>query len=256
MSTDLLTVDNVSVAFSGLKALDAVSLSVSEGSVVGLIGPNGAGKTTLLNVISGFQKPTDGRIFFGGRDVTHLAPDRRAGLGVGRSFQNLGLMMEETVEDNILAAQHDSSGYRLWDPLVRPHRWRTAEVRMRRRADKMLGQFELAGHRESRVGSLSFATARFVELACVMTEDRRLLLLDEPTTGLDTNEVDRLLQVIEELRNQNITVLVVAHDVRFTMTACDHVYVLAGGRVLFDGPPTAVSKEPSVIEAYLGTSSQ
>jgi branched-chain amino acid transport system ATP-binding protein len=248
----LLQVDDVSVAFGGLQALANVSVRVPEGDILGLIGPNGAGKTTLLNVISGLQPADNGTISYAGDDVTHLSTNRRAAMGIARGFQNLGLISDETVGTNLMAAQHLSSGYVGWDLLARPWRSRRAERRIRERARDTADAFGLSSYFDSRVTDLSFGVARFVELACVLIDDPRLILLDEPTTGLDAREVDELLMVLRSQSATGTTILLVAHDVRFVMELCDHVYVLASGRVLFDGEPNAVRQHPLVIEAYLG----
>jgi len=249
----ILDVSGASVAFGGLQALDGVSVSVEQGAIVGLIGPNGAGKTTLFNVISGLQKVDRGAIRLEGRDITQMMADRRATLGIGRSFQNLGLMMGESVEDNLLAAQHLAVNYRGWDIIVRPWRFIDVERELRKKAVNALKVFGLpASYGQKTLSELSFAGARFVELACVLVGQPRLMLLDEPTTGLDIREVDRLLAVLSELRQGGTTILLVAHDVRFVMGVCDYVYVLADGRLLFEGLPGAVQENPAVIEAYLG----
>jgi branched-chain amino acid transport system ATP-binding protein len=248
----LLEVDDARVAFGGLQALDGPSLRVEEGSVVGLIGPNGAGKTTLFNCISGLQRLDTGRVTFDGIDVTALAAHERAARGVGRSFQHLGLMVDETVETNILGAQYLTSGYGSGDPIIRPWRWRARERALARTADDVLARFGLAAQRRSVVRDLSFAAARFVELAAVMAGAPRLVLLDEPTTGLDVAEIALLADVLQAVRSQGVTILVIAHDVGFVMDLCDHVYVLAQGRILAEGKPAAVQRNPAVVEAYLG----
>ena len=250
----LLEVENVSVSFGGLRALNAVSLEVPERSVVGLIGPNGSGKTTLFNVISGLQKANQGTVRFGGRDITALPSRSRARLGIGRSFQNLGLMADETVRTNVLAAQYLTTGYRAWDLLMRPWRWWSEESRVAAQGYHIAESFNLTEHWDRRVSDLSFGAARFVELACVMIGKPRLLLLDEPTTGLDVIEVQRLLTALRLERASETAILVVAHDVKFVMDICDHVYVLETGNLLFDGPPSTVQREPRVIDAYLGRS--
>ena len=250
--TPLLEVHDATLAFGGLQALGGVSISVDEGAIVGLIGPNGAGKTTLFNSISGLQPLDGGRVLFRGQDVTTLPAHRRAAVGMGRSFQHLGLMMEEDVLTNVLAAQHLGAGYDDADLLLRPWRWWAGERRLRRRATAALAAVGLADQAGRTVKDLSFAAARSVELAAVLVEEPALMLLDEPTTGLDLTEVTELQHTLERVRAAGTTILVIAHDVGFVMGLCDHVYVLAQGQLLAAGTPAAVQDDPAVVEAYLG----
>jgi len=250
----LLEVQGVSKNFGGVRALDDVSLGVGEGAIVGLIGPNGAGKTTLFNVVSGLLPPTAGSIRYDGHDIAHLPAYRRAARGIGRSFQNLGLDAHETVLTNVMTALHRSSRYSGPDTLVRPWRRRRGERYLQERCAQALARFGLLAERDRLVSDLPFAQARLVELAAVVAEEPRLMLLDEPTTGLDIAEVDKLRQVLSDIRQAGTTMVVVAHDVGFVMRMCEYVYVLSDGRLLFAGEPHEVQSHDAVIEAYLGAS--
>ena len=248
----LLELRSIGRSFGGVRALDDVNLDVEEGSIVGLIGPNGAGKTTLFNVVSGLQ-PAEGTVVFDGQEIAQMPPHRRATLGIARSFQNLGLMMNETAETNVLASLHRSSGYTGADVVLRPWKRAACERALRDRAGAALDRFGLLDDRDRVVEDLSFAKARFVELAAVVAEEPRLMLLDEPTTGLDINEIATLVAALRDIKERGTTMLIVAHDVGFVMQMCEEVYVLAEGRLLFHGPPEAVQSDESVIAAYLGT---
>jgi branched-chain amino acid transport system ATP-binding protein len=202
--------------------------------------------------VSGLQPVKAGRVVFQGRDISRLHADRRARLGIRRSFQNLGLMAPESVLTNLLAAQHLSAGYQSWDLAVRPWRWAGCERRLHAQAVDVLRPLGLLQHLNTPVADLSFGTARFVELAAVMVEQPKMLLLDEPTTGLDIAEVVRLLSALREFRARGTTILLIAHDVRFVMDLCDYIYVLAEGQMLHHGVPSEVQRDERVIDAYLG----
>lgn len=250
--TALLEVRDIDVRFGGLQALSGVSLDVREGEIVGLIGPNGAGKTTLFNVISGLQLPTSGSVHLAEANITHLPAHRRVRHGLGRGFQHPGLLWSESIRTNLLAAQFSASAYAGCDPLLRPRRYRRVERDLNDRAVQIARTVGIEPHLEERVSELSFGIARFVELACLLLGDPPLLLLDEPTTGLDSSEVVTLQRILEEERSGGRTVLVVAHDVGFVMNVCDTVYVLAQGSVLFQGGPSEAQQDQRVVEAYLG----
>lgn len=250
--TAILQVEGIHVRFGGLHAVRDVNLEVRTGAIVGLIGPNGAGKTTLFNALSGLQTIGGGSVRFRGNEITDLPAHRRAGLGIGRSFQHPALLWEETVLTNLLSAQYLTAGYRGFAPLLRPGHHAKAERIMRARAMDVARTFGLTSSLRTAVRDLSFGKARFVEIAGLLTGAPSLLLLDEPTTGLDTAEIDQLRTALCGLRDSGTSILVVAHDVRFVMQTCDDVYVLAQGELLAHGDPASVRRDPRVVDAYLG----
>jgi len=248
----MLDVRDVQMRFGGLRALTDVTLRVEEGSVTGIIGANGAGKTTLFNVICGLQKPSAGVVTLEGRDVTHLPAHRRARLGLRRSFQNLGANMNRSVLEHLLAAQHLSLPYRATDLVLRPRRAAAAERDARHRVESFAHSFGLERQLDVKLHDLSFAAARLAELAGLFAQKPRLVLLDEPTTGLDPHEIDVLAGAVRDLRAAGTTVLLVAHDVQFVRDVCDSVHAMGEGRVIASGTPAHVTSHPQVIDSYLG----
>jgi branched-chain amino acid transport system ATP-binding protein len=249
-----LDVADLSVRFGGLRALKNVSLSVPDGAVVGLIGPNGAGKTTLFNAISGFVRTESGRIIFGERDITHLAPHRRAGLGVARTFQHGGLVPQATVVDNIVMAQHATMRTGVLAGILGQA---TAEERqLRERAGEVLARLALEGVTDKPVHDLSHGLIKMVELACALVRDPQMLLLDEPSAGLDPAETADLgarLRTVQE--EGGITTLVIDHDLRLVRHVARHIVVLSFGEVIAEGDWEVVRRDPKVIAAYLGPQS-
>jgi branched-chain amino acid transport system ATP-binding protein len=252
MPEPVLTVTDIHVRFGGVHSLRGVSLEVQPGKIVGLIGPNGAGKTTMFNVVSGLVRPDSGRVSAFGQDVTALPAYRRARLGIGRSFQNLGLCAEESIEFNLLAAQFGDCDYGPADLLLAPWRRTRSERELHQRAVRALRLFDVHADLREIVGSLSFGVARRVELAGLVARQPALVLLDEPTTGLDTEESDLLRDCLRRQVVDGTTILVVAHDVSFVLDMCDEVYVLAEGSILFHGTPNAARSDERVIESFLG----
>jgi branched-chain amino acid transport system ATP-binding protein len=245
----VLEVKDVGVSFGAVKALDGVSLEVPEGSFVGLIGPNGAGKTTLFNVVSGFVAPSQGRVRLCGRRITDWSPPRRARAGIARTFQNVGLDKHATVADNLRVAREGG-------PLG-------AELRSifsgngsgpGPRAADIVERLDLHPVLSARVDQLSVGTTKLVELACALTRDPRLLLLDEPSSGLGATERIVLAEVLGELRGEGLTVLLIEHDMQLAMNAVDFMYVLDFGVMLAQGRPAEIRRDKRVIEAYLGKS--
>ncbi|MDX6214854.1 MAG: branched-chain amino acid transport system ATP-binding protein [Frankiales bacterium] len=235
-----LQVHDVSVAFGGVRALDAVSLSVQAGEVTGLIGPNGAGKTTLFNVITGLQTPNAGRIVLRGRDITARTPVRRARMGMARTFQRLEVFGSLTALDNILAAAEFRRG------------WARDGSDPRRVADDILDRVGLREVAGERVDGLPTGLARLVELGRALATRPSLLLLDEPGSGLDGTESAALGELLVETSATGTAVLIVEHDVELVMRICSTVHVLDFGRLIASGAPSQVQRDPAVQAAYLG----
>jgi ABC-type branched-subunit amino acid transport system ATPase component len=236
----LLEVKEISVRFGGVQALDDVTFDVAEGSVTGLIGPNGAGKTTLFNVVTGLQAPNSGRIVLDGRDVTNMRPHRRARLGMARSFQRLETFGTLSVRDNVLVAAEMRRG---WSRDGSSPRTVTAEIL------EQIGLLEVA---DERVDTLPTGTARLVEVARALAARPRLLLLDEPSAGLNEGETTDLGDLLVRLSATGLGVLLVEHDMRFVMGTCEYIHVLDFGRIIASGAPDAIQSNAGVRAAYLG----
>jgi branched-chain amino acid transport system ATP-binding protein len=250
--TALLDARDITVRFGGLLAADGVSLSVREGEIVGLIGPNGAGKTTTFNAISGLNTPTAGTVELFGVDVTNWPVHRRAALGTGRTFQLIQLFPQLTVFENLLVATHLHHSAGVLAGAVASGRCLQAEARARDKAREVVSLLKLEEVADRPAGGLPFGVLRMVEVGRALVTEPRLIMLDEPASGLDNAETDRLSELLRFIRSLGVALLLIEHDVRMVTGVSDYMYVIDRGRPLAEGTPAEIQRHPDVIAAYLG----
>ena len=242
----LLEAEGVCKSFGGLQALSNTSLSVAQGSISGLIGPNGSGKTTLFNVMTGYDRCSEGEIRLGGESITRATPERVFALGVGRTFQITRLFFRLTVLENMLVATQRHEGW------IRAGVRGAGSTAERTRALELLEFVGLARLANSPAGNLSYGQRKLLELASLLVADPAVLLLDEPTAGVNPTLINQLTERIRELNRAGKTFLVVEHNMEFVMGLCQTVTVLHQGRTLVTGTPEQVRADPAVLDAYLG----
>jgi len=255
--TPLLEAVGVSKVFGGLVAVSDVSFDIPAKSIVSLIGPNGAGKTTFFNVLTGLYHPTSGTVVFDGTEITSLRPDRILDAGVARTFQNIRLFATMSARENVMVGQHARMSAGLFGSLLRTPKVRSEERHVSERAAEVL---ELVGLSRSRfdetASNLSYGDQRRVEIARALASEPRLLLLDEPTAGMNPQESARLTAFLRELRQDlGLTILLIEHDMRVVMEVSERITVLDHGEKIAEGPPDDVRSDEQVIEAYLGKAS-
>lgn len=253
----VLELQDLSIRFGGLQALDSLSMVVDEWEIVGLIGPNGAGKTTAFNCMTGFYRPDSGKVFHRGQDITQLSPHRRVARGFGRTFQNVGMIKSATALDNLKAAQHIHAGYSALSAILGSPQSVDGERALTLRAEALLEFLGLAEIRGSVVSSLPYGQLKLLELGCALATDPDILLLDEPSSGMGPEEAADLGRRLLELREQvGLTMLLIEHHVPLVSSVCDYVYVLNFGSLLAEGEPSYIQRHPGVVEAYLGGSAR
>jgi branched-chain amino acid transport system ATP-binding protein len=249
----LLEVRDLSKHYGGVQAVEALTLSLAAGEIIGLIGPNGAGKTTVFNLVTGLDRSDRGRVFFAGEEITRRPAHRIARLGLARTFQNLRLLEHLSVLDNVKIAYHKHVGYTLAGAVFRLGRFRRDEREIARRCREYLDRFDLGALAAEPAGSLPYGRRRNLEIARALACEGELLLLDEPAAGLNPAETAELAGRIRAIRDElGVTILLIEHDMRMVMSLCERIFVLDHGRLIASGPPEEIKDDPAVVEAYLG----
>lgn len=253
LSAPLLHIAGLELGFAGVKALDKVDVDVHAGSLHAVIGPNGAGKTSLFNVISGVYRPQRGTVSFDGRDLLQLPPHRMASIGVARMFQNLAVFDQLTALENLLLGRHHLYEARWWDDLLWTSRAKKAEVAHRRRAEEVIDFLHLEQYRKTPAAILPYGVLKRIELGRALCMEPRLLLLDEPAAGLNTEETEDLARYLLDINEElGVTMILIEHDLGLVLDLADRVTVLDFGRKIAEGTPDEVGQHPAVVEAYVG----
>ena len=249
---NILTTDSLSVTFGGARALAAVSINVKEGEILSIIGPNGAGKTTFFNAITGTCPPTSGQVFLAGQDITAKSPDEVARLRMARSFQNLKPFPEMTLLENVLIGREIHMTTGILATILRLPAFFADEAEQKCRARDLLAFVGLEHRRDHLARNLTYGERKMLEIARALALEPTLLLLDEPVAGMNPTETGFVMELVQNIRRQGITVVIIEHDMKMVMGISDRIYVLDHGELIAEGAPHEVRANPAVIEAYLG----
>ena len=248
----VLSVENVVMQFGGLVALSDLNFTVGDGEILSLIGPNGAGKTTAFNLMTGFLTPTKGEVKYRGIALKGLKSHEIADLGLIRTFQRTSVFPRDTVFDNVLIGLHRQGKVSLLDAVLGLPRARASERAQRERAAELVRWIGLDARVNDLAGSLSYGEQRLVGVALALAAQPRMLLLDEPVSGMNASETHAFVRLIRSIRDRGVTILLVEHDMPMVMSVSDRIVVLNYGRIIAEGPPETIRNDPAVIEAYLG----
>ena len=248
----VLSIEHVAVNFGGLVAISDLNLTVCDGEIVGLIGPNGAGKTTAFNVFTGFLKPTDGEVRYRGTLLNGLKPHKIAGLGLVRTFQRTSIFQNNSVFENVLIGLHRQARSTVWDTLLALPREKAAERDLADNAHEILRLVGLEPRSAELAGALPYGEQRLLGIALALAAQPSMLLLDEPVSGMNPTESAKVVKLVETIRASGVTILLVEHDMPMVMQVSDRIVVLNYGRIIAEGPPAVIQRNPDVIRAYLG----
>jgi len=255
-NNQFFSIDNLTITFGGLVAVDSVSINVKPGSIFSIIGPNGAGKTTVFNCISGLYKPDTGAIFFKGENIVGLKPHSIAKKGIARTFQNIELFSRMTVMENLMLGRHIHMKTGIWTGATfyrRGSRAAQEEIKHRERVENIIDLLDLQAARNQFVGGLPYGTQKLVELGRALALEPALLLLDEPSAGMNSEEKQDLIFWVKDIQDElGVTILLIEHDMKMVMDISDRILAINFGKPITEGRPEEVQKHPEVLKAYLG----